>query len=37
MFKKLGAGIGFGILLAVNPIVIGENNSPNYHCLVFCN
>ncbi|MCL6755417.1 hypothetical protein KBT16_32330 [Nostoc sp. CCCryo 231-06] len=30
MFKKLAAGIGFGILLAVNPIAIGENNSSNY-------
>ncbi|MEH2207448.1 MAG: hypothetical protein V7K53_25835 [Nostoc sp.] len=31
MFKKLAVGIGFGILLAVNPIAIGENNSSNYH------
>jgi hypothetical protein len=30
MFKKLAAGIGFGILLAVNPIAIGENNNSNY-------
>ncbi|MHC5737783.1 hypothetical protein [Nostoc sp.] len=30
MFKKLAAGIGFGIVLAVNPIAIGENNSSNY-------
>ncbi|RAM53097.1 MAG: hypothetical protein C6Y22_03160 [Hapalosiphonaceae cyanobacterium JJU2] len=31
MFKKLGVGIGFGILLAINPIAMGENNSSNYH------
>lgn len=31
MFKKLGVGITFVILLAVNPIVIGENNSSKYH------
>jgi hypothetical protein len=30
MFKKLAAGIGFGILFAVNPIAIGENHSSNY-------
>ncbi|MBE9107221.1 hypothetical protein IQ229_20510, partial [Nostoc cf. edaphicum LEGE 07299] len=35
MFKKLAAGIGFGILLAVNPIAIGENNSLNYHSNLF--
>jgi hypothetical protein len=31
MFKKLAAGIGFGILLAFHPIAMGRNNSPNYH------
>jgi hypothetical protein len=31
MFKKLAIGIGFGILLSINPIAIGEKNSSNYH------
>ncbi|MBW4608180.1 MAG: hypothetical protein KME22_13400 [Hassallia sp. WJT32-NPBG1] len=32
---KIGVFIGFGILIALNPVAIGEKNISNYHINLF--